>query len=126
MSPDRITGKRILLAEDQQGVRDTIKYLLRMDEHVITEACDGEEALDLYRRQTFDLVITDFSMPRMCGDELAVNIRKISPSQRILMITAYSARLEQAENPVDMILSKPFSFQDLRNAMVDLLSKQVV
>jgi CheY-like chemotaxis protein len=121
MSQERVVRKRILLADDQQGVRDAIKYLLKVDEHTVTEASNGREALDLYRRGEFDLVITDYTMPEMGGNELAVRIKRVAPAQRILMITAYSTEAGSKDNPVDAILSKPFSFHQLRVAIAALL-----
>ena len=47
----------------------------------------------LFKADHFDLVITDFEMPQMKGNELAARIKQISPSQPILMITAYAERL---------------------------------
>ena len=114
--------KRILLADDQPSVREAISLLLSLDEHEVVEAADGVEALDLFRRGHFDLVITDFDMPNMKGNELAASIKRVSPSQPILMITAYATQLGESDNPVDAILSKPFQLRDLRQAMARLLS----
>jgi two-component SAPR family response regulator len=61
-------------------------------------------------------------MPLMKGDELAVKVKKLSPSLPIVMITAYSVRVSERDNPVDTILSKPFEFEDLRRALAQLLS----
>jgi len=121
MEPERVLGKRILLADDQQGVRDAIRFLLQVDEHAVTEARNGKEALDLFAPGRFDLVITDFAMPVMAGNELAMEIKRVTPTQPILMITAYAEDLGKAGNPVDALLNKPFSFSDLRTAIAKLL-----
>jgi two-component system chemotaxis response regulator CheY len=114
--------KRILVADDEPSVREAIKLLLSVDQHTVTEAGDGVEAFDLVTRHPFDLVITDYEMPRMKGNELAVKIKAGSPSQPIIMITAYPEKLGNAKNPVDAILNKPFQFEDLRRAITKLLS----
>jgi CheY-like chemotaxis protein len=114
--------KRILLADDQQSVREAISLLLSLDEHTVVEAGNGAEALDLFRGDQFDLVITDFEMPKMKGNELAARIKQLSPAQPILMITAYAEKLGGSDNPVDALLTKPFQLQDLRQAMARLLS----
>jgi CheY-like chemotaxis protein len=113
--------RRILLVDDQPSVRETINFLLRMDGHTITEAGNGAAALDLFMREHFDLVITDFEMPNMNGTELAARIKQVSPTQPILMITAYADRLRESDNPVDAILDKPFRIEDLRRAIAKLL-----
>ena len=114
--------KRILLVDDQPSVREAISLLLSLDEHTVVEASNGAEALDLFKGDHFDLVITDFEMPKMKGNELAVRIKQLSPAQPILMITAYAATLGDSVNPVDAILNKPFQLADLRRAMAEHLS----
>lgn len=126
MPPNRVIGKRILLADDQQGVRDAVKFLLHLDQHTVVEAKNGSEALELYTNSAFDLVITDYAMPGMAGNELALHIKRLFPAQPILMITAYSTQLGDSQNPVDAVLNKPFSFEDLRRAIARLLPPQAV
>ena len=114
--------KRILLVDDQPSVREAISLLLSLDEHTVIEAGDGVEALDVFGREQFDLVITDFEMPNMKGNELARRIKQFSPAQPIVMVTAYAERLGDSSNPVDALLNKPFQLEDLRRAMAKLLS----
>ena len=61
-------------------------------------------------------------MPNMKGNQLAKEIRKIAPSQPILMITAFADQLRGSENPVDDILNKPFSARELTQAIGKVLS----
>ena len=122
VQPPRLLRKRLLLADDQQSVREAISLLLSLDEHSVAEATDGAEALEMFMREHFDLVITDFDMPKMKGNELAARIKRISPLQPILMITAYAERIGDSDNPVDAILDKPFQLEDLRQAMARLLA----
>jgi len=114
--------RSILLVDDQKPVREAINLLLRLDEHTVTEAADGAMALELFMGGHFDLVITDFEMPNMKGNELAARIKRASPSQPILMITAYAEQLGDSDNPVDAILNKPFHLEDLRQAIAKLLA----
>lgn len=126
MEQERTFRKRILLADDQQGVREAIRFLLLVDEHAVTEARTGKEALELFAPGRFDLVITDYAMPVMSGNELASRIKQLAPTQPILMITAYSEELGKADNPVDAMLNKPFSFAELRRAIAKLLGPECV
>jgi two-component system, cell cycle sensor histidine kinase and response regulator CckA len=119
--PDGVQGKRILLADDQQQVRELTKMLLGMDDHIVTEAGNGREALDLFTQERFDLVITDYAMPLMKGDELARNIKRLAPSEPVLMITGSAGQPEGIYGSVDAILEKPFAFEDLRQAIARLL-----
>ena len=122
MDQVRILAKRILLVEDDQATRESIKLLLSIDRHTVTEAKSGREALYLFTGESFDLVITDYLMPDMRGDELAVSIKSIAPSQAILMITAYAEQLGDSDKPVDAVLGKPFGIDELRQAIAKLLS----
>ncbi len=120
MPLDRAVPKRILLADDQAGVREAIKLLLSSDHHLVTEAANGKEALELYGIAKHDLVITDYDMPGMNGDELAAAIKRLAPRQPVLMITAYPVRPASPGNPVDLVLHKPFLADELRAAIARL------
>jgi CheY-like chemotaxis protein len=122
MSEDRVLRKRILLADDDPGVRQAVKFLLRLDEHEVKEAWNGKQALELFTTQTFDLIITDCIMPEMDGCELAKRIKGLAPSQPIIMISGWARRLSIGDNQVDVLLNKPFMFADLRRAIAKLVS----
>ncbi len=121
--PDRprVVGKRILIVEDDEGARESLKVLLRIDRHTISEAVTGEEGLKVFKQGLFDLVIIDYFMPGMKGQELADRIKQMTPSQPILMVTAYYEKLVQSDQRVDAILSKPFAVDELRNAVAKLV-----
>ena len=120
MQTNRITGKRILLVEDERVVREALRQFLSLDAHEVVEANNGAEAFALFRTGQFDLVLTDFEMPFVKGNELASRIKKLAPRQPILMITAYSHR-PSPENPVDAVVRKPFDATNLRQVMAKLL-----
>jgi|ERR1035437_1645864 CheY-like chemotaxis protein len=119
--PGKVLRKRILLTDDQEEVRETTKLMLEMDEHIVTEAGNGREALDLFTPGRFDLVITDYLMPLMKGDELARNIKRLAPSEPILMITGSAGELDGLQVSADAVLKKPFGLEDLRQAVAQLL-----
>jgi CheY-like chemotaxis protein len=94
--------------------------LLDFDGHIVTEARDGKDALERYEPGRFDLVITDYFMPRMRGDELATKVKELAPSQLILMVTGSAEKLGGPHAPVDGILRKPFFLEGLRQAVAHL------
>jgi two-component system response regulator SaeR len=118
---DEVLGKRILLADDQLEVREMTKMMLSMDDHIVTEARNGQEALDLFTQERFDLVITDYLMPVMKGDELARNIKRLAPAEPILMITGSASEVSDIQASADAVLNKPFGFQELRQAVAQVL-----
>ena len=118
----RALGKRILLVEDDPSARESLHLLLRIDRHVVVEATNGREALDLFTRGQFDLVIVDYLMPEMQGNELARQIKRMVPSQPVLMVTAYFEKMVDSDKPADVILSKPFAVEDLRRTIAQLVA----
>ena len=112
--------RRILVVDDEPFVCDAVKMMLNFDGHVVETASNGKEALELFEKGKFDLVITDFAMPTMKGDALALAIKEVSPKQPVVMITAYAEMLQSSGNPlkgVDYIISKPFLLENLREAI---------
>lgn len=109
--------KHILLVDDDAAARESIRLLLNIDRHTVTEAASGPEALQLFKSSTYDLVIVDYFMPGMLGDELAQRIWQLAPNQRVLIMTAYFEKLLAAGKPADTMLGKPPSVDDLRRAV---------
>jgi len=118
--PNKIIRKHILLVDDEPEVRNTVKLLLQLDDHTVTEAKNGREALEMFTQDCFDLVISDYMMPEMRGDELAANIKRLAPSQPILMLTGSFEMVEGCSPQMDAVLRKPFSIGDLRAAIARL------
>ena len=114
--------KRILLVEDERLLRETIRLLLGQFGFTVVEANNGAEALGLFARGHFDLVMTDYEMPFLKGNELAARIRRLAPQQPILMITGFGHKAG-ADNPVDAVIDKPFDFDRLRTITEQLLNQ---
>jgi len=115
---------RILVVDDEPAVGDAIKMMLKFDGHEVQTASGSKEALSLLEQDKFDLIITDYSMPGMKGDELAAVIKQRLHHQPIIMISAYAEMLKSYGNPltgVDFMLSKPFFMADLREAVTRVL-----
>ena len=118
--PNPFPPRRILVVDDEPYVCDAVKMMLRFDGHDVETAASAAEALALFEKSKFDLVITDYQMPVMKGDELAVAIKSRVPEQPVVMITAHAEKLQSENHPltgVDMIISKPFLLENLREAI---------
>jgi CheY-like chemotaxis protein len=112
--------RRILVVDDEPLVCDAVRMMLDFDGHLVKTASSGKEALAIFDQDQFDLVITDFEMPAMKGDELAAAIKTRAPKQPVVLITAYAEMLQASETPltgVDLIISKPFLLENLREAI---------
>ena len=120
MKTPAIPQRRILVVDDEPLVCDAVKMMLNFDGHHVETASSGAEALAKLDRDSFDLIITDFEMPVMKGDELAAAIKARSPGQPVVMITAYAEMLQASGNRltgVDMVISKPFLLENLRETI---------
>ena len=119
-----IPKQRILVVDDEPFVCEAVKMMLAFDGHEVKIANSGREALLVLENETFDLVITDFAMPAMKGDQLAAAIKSRLPRQPVVMITAYAEMLQSAGEPlpgVDFLISKPFLLENLREAIAKVV-----
>lgn len=85
---------RILLVDDHQMFLDGLKTLLSKHDsiEVVSEALNGQEALNIIRKEQIDLVLSDINMPEMSGTELAKAIKHEMPDVKILILSMYNDR----------------------------------
>jgi CheY-like chemotaxis protein len=115
-----IEAWQILVVDDEPAVCGAIKMMLEHDGHKVQTANNGRQALSLLEQGKFDLVTTDFFMTGMKGDALAAAIKERLPNQPVLMISANGAIAKSTGDKlpgVDLVISKPFLLEDLRNAI---------
>ncbi|MGP3777382.1 response regulator transcription factor [Halanaerobium saccharolyticum] len=106
--------EKILVVEDEMKIRKIIKSYLQ-DEYHISEAVDGEEALNIFKSENFDLIILDLMLPKISGEEVCQKIRQISEIP-IIMLTAKSSEEDKIGGfnyGADDYLTKPFSPREL-------------
>ena len=112
--------RHILVVDDEPLVRQSVQMLLQGDGYVVEEAKSGAEALALFQPGKFDMIFTDYLMPGMKGDQLAAAIKRRSPEQPVVMLTAYPEKLQTSDCPlggVDSFICKPFELETLRTAI---------
>jgi len=80
---------RILVADDEEGIRTFLAQALEREGHEITQAEDGAAAVALLDRQAFDLVLTDLKMPKVDGMELLRKLQQEQPETEVIMLTAF-------------------------------------
>ena len=112
-----MAAKRILIVDDSDAVRTTLRLTLEFKGYDVSEAADGQEGLDLIRANAYDLVFCDLAMPGMDGHEL---IRQVRQEMKIddLPIVLLSAEDRQAkaralEAGASGCIAKPFSPQEV-------------
>ena len=117
---------RILLVDDVAHVAEALQEMLAAIGYAAEIAPGGEEALGKYEPGKYDLVITDYTMPRMNGAELTRAIRARSPGQLILLMVspAQAGTGKDAEKVrADYLLPKPFSVKEFQDALTAIFSK---
>ncbi len=108
---------RILLAEDDDSMRQFLAGALRRAGHEVRDCEDGLAALAALKEQAFDLLLADIVMPGMDGIELARQANERLPALKVLFITGFAAVALNARrsgrSPEAKVLSKPFHLRDL-------------
>jgi two-component system response regulator PilR (NtrC family) len=107
---------RILIADDERNIRESVSLILAEEGYGTKLAASGKEALDFLNLEDFDILITDLKMPEMDGMELVKNCLNICPQTSVIIITAH-ATVESAIEALRMgafdYILKPFDFDDL-------------
>jgi DNA-binding NtrC family response regulator len=108
--------KKVLIVDDEKEFRTYLSEALAGAGYETQAAASGREAVDLASDGDFDVVLLDLIMPKMSGSDVLVELRRVSPRSRVIMITAFAS----IENAVDAIrrgaidyLSKPFKIDEL-------------
>jgi CheY-like chemotaxis protein len=105
------TQRSILIVEDEFGLAEMLREMLRELEFDVTLAINGQLALDLLRERTIDLVVTDLMMPVMDGSELAATMRNSEAHRNIpiVLMTSLPTALPRYSHLFDAVLRKPFT-----------------
>ncbi|QXD15691.1 response regulator [Rhodocaloribacter litoris] len=112
---------RILIVDDEPGVRTVLAKLLALKGHEARVAGSGSEALALAEREPFDLVITDQGMPEMNGRQLARALRRRFPDLPVLLLTG-DTDAGEADESVSAVHAKPFRIDQLNSLIQALLA----
>jgi len=116
---------KILVVDDQLGVRRLLLETFREDQHEVEMAANGAEALELLKRYGPDLILMDMKMPGMNGIETLRQIRVSDRSVGVIMMTAYgdAQNMEQAKDlGILYYMSKPFDLFELRDRVRQILA----
>ncbi|MDH7499998.1 MAG: response regulator, partial [candidate division NC10 bacterium] len=115
----------ILVVDDVKALRDAFSRMLSRAGHSVRIAASGREALELFHKEDFDMVITDLGMPDMSGWEVARSVKERKPQVPVILITGWGAQLDDQkakESGVDLILSKPFTIREILRVASEALA----
>jgi DNA-binding response OmpR family regulator len=108
------SAARILLVDDEQSIQTLLSYHLQRDGYEVVAATDGQQALDRFAAEPFDLVVLDLMLPRLDGLEVCRRLRATS-AVPIIMLTAKTEEIDKVvglEIGADDYITKPFSLRE--------------
>lgn len=120
-------AQRILLVEDEENLRSTIRLNLEMEGYDVTEARDGKAAYNTFRTAHFDLIVLDVMLPEMDGYTVCQKIRLENTEVPIIFLTAKGAgdeRIHGLKLGADDYLAKPFNLEELLLRVGRLLKRK--
>lgn len=116
--------KKILIVDDEEGVRESLKLILE-EKYDLTLATNGSECLkSLKADPQIELVLMDIKMPRMNGLETLRQIKSLNPQMKVIIVTGYRS-VETAQEAIKMgagdYVIKPFASKDIIEAVAKYL-----
>lgn len=119
--------KKILIADDEPNIRSLVSRMLGKD-YIVIEATNGEEAIDIAKRQEPDLILMDLMMPKMDGYAACSSIKADQATKGIpvVMLTGVTHELNKSfarEMGADGYLSKPFNTDELLRQVKQILGE---
>jgi DNA-binding response OmpR family regulator len=124
---NKLKDYTLLFVENEKGIRDNYRDLFNLLFKEVNVACDGEDALTIFKTKNFDLIITDIKMPKMDGIELIKNIRKVNTSISIIIISAHTnVELLLSSIPLNLIsyIVKPINEEKLFEAFENFINNK--
>jgi len=117
---------RFLVVDDNEDIRDVFCRLVERAGHLATTAADGQEAVEVLERESFDVMLLDLTMPRMNGVDVVRWIRAhpdVAPAMRIVVISAWAGehRAVLQELGVVTVMQKPLRIQQLTDLIEETL-----
>jgi signal transduction histidine kinase len=125
--PSLVAKGHILVVDDEPGVLTTIQAILKMEGYDVQGVASGHDALNLVRKQTFDLILTDLRLGSSDGLDMLAELRKLAPDTVAIVLTGY-ASLESAIEAMRQgaydYLAKPTDVEELKLTVARALERQ--
>lgn len=109
-------SKKILIAEDEDKLREQLREILERHRYVVDSAVDGAQALSLGESENYDLAIIDLGLPKMSGMDVLARLREQGKDYPVLILTArgdWQDKVDGLAGGADDYLVKPFHVQEL-------------
>ena len=109
---------RVLVIDDDADIRRLLCDILTSAGHLVADASNGAEGIEIFKKEVFDLVLTDLEMPEMSGWEVSRSIKNHNPDITIALITGWGETIDSAqlrESGISTIVNKPFRMDQIIN-----------
>ena len=110
-----VSGGKIIVVDDEPGMREFLEIMLQKDGYSVVTAGDGRQAEEKINSQVFDLAIIDVQMPTMDGLDLLKKINEKAPDTTVIMITAFASHesaIEAMKHGAYDYITKPFKIDE--------------
>ncbi len=125
MAPE---SRRVLVVDDEQTVLEVLVDLLAAMGMQVTRAHGGPAGVEALSRDSFDVVFTDLGMPEVNGWDLALTAKACTNPPDVVLVTGWGFQLEEeaaVSRGVDLVMAKPFSWEDVENALRVLSARRL-
>jgi DNA-binding NtrC family response regulator len=116
----------LLLVDDEEALRTALSGELVSEGYKVDTAADGDEAIEILRNKTYDIILLDIKMPRVSGFEVLKFVLQKSPKTKVIMLTAY-ADVKNAIESVKLgacdFISKPYDLDDVLTSINKAVGK---
>jgi CheY-like chemotaxis protein len=119
------TGAKILVVDDNNGLLIVVSKMLSRLGYEVSSADSGENGLDVFLKNKFDIVLSDYEMPGMDGVAFACSIKKSSPRTRVVIMTGAGKEsvFSRKSTAVDEVISKPFTLAQIDETIQNVSGK---
>lgn len=111
---------RVLVVDDQRGMRVTLEGILRDHGHDVATVSDGRQAIDAAKNDSYDLILMDIDMPGMDGVQALREVKKVSPDSLVVMMTGHALDqhvMDALDEGAHSVVFKPFEVDKLLDVM---------
>ena len=117
--------KRILIVDDQKEIRDLLSKFFLLNGYEVDTAEDGETAMEKVKGKRYDLVITDYMMPKMDGMDLLKRLKMENPRLFVLMISgSMVGEIFFTQSGADGFLTKPIDLSSMKRLVEGILNSK--
>ena len=116
----------ILVIDDEEVMRNALTDILKIGNHLVKTAPDGMKGLELLRKERFDMVISDLSMPGISGLEVLKQVKKETPGMPSILITGWGLEMDPEEMTaagIDRVIRKPFQLKEVLNLVAESIRR---